>query len=62
MRRMITRLLMAKLMSVGIRFATKAFRKNRAAANQSKLNEASNTDALNHDEVQRLEANGQGPK
>jgi len=63
MRRMITRLLIAKLIPVAIGYATKAFRKNRAAAKQSKQTHpsqahTSNTEALNNDEVRALEDNG----
>jgi len=55
MRRMITRLLLAKLIPVAISFVTKAFRKKRAAAKQPKPN---HTEALNNNEAPALEDNG----
>lgn len=58
MRRMITRLLLAKLIPMLIGYVTKAFRKNRAAAKQSKQTHPSNTQALNNDEIHSIEDNG----
>ena len=58
MRRMITRLLLAKLIPMAIGYVTKTFRKNRAAAKQPKQAHPSNTEALNNDEHYTLEDNG----
>ena len=52
MRRMITRLLLAKLIPMAIGYVTKAFRKNRAAAKQNQA------EALNNNEAPALEDKG----
>ena len=55
MRRMITRLLLAKLIPMAIGYVTKAFRKNRAAAKHAKQNQA---EVLNNNETPALEDKG----
>ena len=55
MRRMIVRLLIAKMIPVAFGYVKKAFSKKKLAVKQPNPNVRSNAEALNNDELKRLE-------